>query len=284
MKTELGKKNTSTVNKFKLNRICADNRYCFYYYFLTAWNVWKQLCWCVAVQSYTHAHTQILSVFVREWYNVYFKNAWQVSAQLLGVCSHVILAVNAPRLQNKCFISSQKISSAISKKLARDDAEDFHKNTCVWVHTLTYCMLRFLQTRSLSVHSSTLKRHCPNCILSYCLPFSPSVHSESAVGEGGADDGVVLPALSRPDERRQVPSFCEGPAQELLCHCDVHSSPASTAMFRLQVRPRKQKELTQLIMLARLCRFTLNLEPSNNLKDKHNISRADYRRVEEDRP
>lgn len=120
----------------------------------------------------------------------------------------------------------------------------------VCVHTLTYCMLRFLQTSSLSVHSSILKRHCPNCILSYCLPFSPFVHSESAVGEGGADDGVVLPALSSPDERRQVPSFREGPAQELLCHCDVHSSPASTAMFRLQVRPRKQKELTQLQMLV----------------------------------
>lgn len=108
----------------------------------------------------------------------------------------------------------------------------------------THCMLRFLQTSSLSVHSSTLKHHCPNRILSYCYFFSPSVRSESAVGEGGADDGVVLPPLSRPDEWRQVPSFREGPAQELLRHRHVHSSPASTAVFRLQVRRHKHRKET----------------------------------------
>lgn len=89
-------------------------------------------------------------------------------------------------------------------------------------------------------------------MISHCLFFSPSVRSESAVGEGGADDGVVLPALSRPDERRQVPSFREGPAQELLCHRHVHSSTASTAVFRMQVCPHKQKK--QLIMVH-ICVF-----------------------------
>lgn len=100
-------------------------------------------------------------------------------------------------------------------------------------------MLNFLQTTSLS---STLKHYCPNRILSQCLFFSPSVRSESAVREGGADDGVVLPALSCPDERRQVPSFRKGPAQELLCHRHVHSSPAPTAVFGLQVYPHKHQE------------------------------------------
>lgn len=72
-------------------------------------------------------------------------------------------------------------------------------------------------------------------LLTLCS-FLPSACSEPAVGEGGADDGVVLPALGGPDERRQVPSFREGPAQELLRHRHVHGSPASTAVFRLQVR------------------------------------------------
>lgn len=87
------------------------------------------------------------------------------------------------------------------------------------------------------------------------------MRSESAVGEGGADDGVVLPALSRPDERRQVPSFREGPAQELLCHRHVHSSTASTAVFRMQVCPHKQKKTAN--NGSHLCYLTLNFEPSN---------------------
>lgn len=64
---------------------------------------------------------------------------------------------NAAGLQNKRFISGQRISSAISTKLARDEAEDFYKNTCVWVHMLPHTrMLRFLQTTGLNVHSSAL--------------------------------------------------------------------------------------------------------------------------------
>lgn len=144
-------------------------------------------------------------------------------------------------------------------------------------------MLHFLQTSSLSVDSSTLKRHCPSPKLSHCLFFSPSVRSESAVGEGGADDGVVLPALSRPNERRQVPSFCEGPAQELLRHCHVHGSPASTAVFRLQVCPHKQKAKKRTKTAnnaSRLCGYGHVCPANNSLL----ISRADYRHVEEDRP
>lgn len=48
----------------------------------------------------------------------------------------------------------------------------------------------------------------PNHVFSTGCAFPVSVRSESAVGESGADDGVVFPPLSCPDERRQVPSFC----------------------------------------------------------------------------
>ena len=54
---------------------------------------------------------------------------WQVSVQL---CSHMFLQFssvwfNALRLQNKRFICGQRVSSAISTKLARDEAEDLNK-------------------------------------------------------------------------------------------------------------------------------------------------------------
>lgn len=84
----------------------------------------------------------------------------------------------------------------------------------------------------------------------YCLPLKSSllpcpifllVCSEPAVREGGADDGVVLSAFGHPDERGQVPSFCQGPTQELLCHCNVHCSAASASMFCLQVCNNKLK-------------------------------------------
>ena len=81
-----------------------------------------------------------------------------------------------------------------------------------------------------------------------CWPSgnSPLVFpSEPAVGEGGAADGVVLPTLRGPHERRQVPALRQGPAQKLLGHRDVHRPAAAEAVLRVQVHTTTQTHTNQ---------------------------------------
>lgn len=71
-----------------------------------------------------------------------------------------------------------------------------------------------------------LKPHPSPCLCSLAEP---------AGREGGAADGVELPALGHPHERGQVPALRQGPPAELLRAGDVHCSAASAAVLCLQV-------------------------------------------------
>lgn len=63
--------------------------------------------------------------------------------------------------------------------------------------------------------------------------------ADPAVREGDPDDGMDLQTFRHQDERGQVPSFCQGPSQELLRGHHVYGPAAAEAVWRLQVREQR---------------------------------------------
>lgn len=75
---------------------------------------------------------------------------------------------------------------------------------------------------------SDSRKECPCDVYFYLIAEPFGWKSRTA-------DGMEFQTLHLPNERRQVPEVCKGPTSKLLYDCYVHCSPASAAMFCLQV-------------------------------------------------